>query len=215
MNDKNSIYNLRRSYTLKELSETSVLKNPLEQFKLWLDEAISSNILEPNAMTIATAQRDGTPSARIVLLRKFDERGFVFFSNYLSAKANDLNENPKASILFYWAELERQVRISGSVEKISSKESEEYFATRPRGHQISAWASEQSKVISDRKELERQFLEIEKRFEGKEIPLPPFWGGYRLVPIIYEFWQGRESRLHDRIRYSLVDGDWKIERLSP
>lgn len=215
MNNSNNLYDLRRSYLLKELSEESVLKNPLDQFKIWMDEAINSNIIEPNAMTIATAQRDGTPSARIVLLRKYDERGFIFFSNYLSAKANDLNENPKASILFYWAELERQVRIAGSVEKISSKESEEYFATRPRGHQISAWASEQSKVISDRKELERQFLEIEKKFEGKEIPLPPFWGGYRLVPIIYEFWQGRESRLHDRIRYSLVDGNWKIERLSP
>ncbi len=215
MNNSNNLYDLRRSYLLKELSEESVLKNPLDQFKIWMDEAINSNIIEPNAMTIATARRDGTPSARIVLLRKLDERGFVFFSNYLSAKANDLNENPKASILFYWAELERQVRISGSVEKISSKESEEYFATRPRGHQISAWASEQSQVISDRKELERQFLEIEKKFEGKEIPLPPFWGGYRLVPSIYEFWQGRESRLHDRIRYSLVDGNWKIERLSP
>lgn len=215
MNDKDKIYHLRRAYSLKELSEESVLKNPLEQFKIWMDEAINSNILEPNAMTLATAGRDGTPSARIVLLRKFDERGFVFFSNHFSAKANDLIENPKASILFYWAELERQVRISGSVEKVSRKDSEEYFTTRPREHQISAWASEQSKVISDRKELERRFLEVEKKFEGKEIPLPPFWGGFRFVPVIYEFWQERESRLHDRIRYSLIDGNWKIERLSP
>lgn len=215
MNEKDKIYHLRRSYSLRELSEESVLKNPLEQFRIWLDEAINSNIVEPNAMTLATSGKHGTPSARIVLLRKFDERGFVFFSNYFSAKANDLNENPKASILFYWAELERQVRISGIVEKVSREDSEEYFATRPRGHQISAWASEQSKVISDRKELERQFLEIEKKFEGKEIPLPPFWGGFRFVPFVYEFWQGRESRLHDRIRYSLIDGNWKIERLSP
>lgn len=209
------ISNLRRSYSLKKLDESSAFKNPLEQFSLWFEEAVKSKIIEPNAMVLATSNKYGVPSARIVLLRKYDEKGYVFFTNYFSSKANEINENPNAALLFYWAELERQIRISGSVEKISREESENYFASRPRTHKISAWASEQSKVIKDRSVLEKKFKEIEEKFNGVEIPLPDFWGGYRLMPNIYEFWQGRESRLHDRIRYTIESGSWKIERLSP
>lgn len=215
MSGNDIITNLRRSYSLKELSETLVLKDPVEQFSIWMNEAINSNIIDPHAMILATSSNNGKPSARVVLLREFDNRGFVFYSNYQSAKAKDLNENPAAALLFFWAELERQVRIEGIVEKISREESEKYFASRPREHQISAWASNQSEVITNREVLERQFEQIKQKFSGKEIPLPPFWGGYRVTPNRFEFWQGRESRLHDRIRYTIESGSWKIERLSP
>jgi len=180
-----------------------------------MNEAISSNLLEPNAMILATANKDGAPSARTVLLKGFDERGFVFYTNYESAKAKNLSENPIASLLFFWAELERQARIEGKVEQVSKADSEEYFRSRPRESQLGAWASKQSSVIASREVLEKKFEEMRKKFEGKEIPLPPFWGGYRVIPQSIEFWQGRESRLHDRICYSFENGKWKIERLSP
>ena len=215
MINNNDISKLRRSNALKELSEASVSSNPFTQFSVWMNEAIKSNLLDPNAMTLATASKEGIPSARTVLLKGFDERGFVFYTNYESTKAKDLDENPNAALLFLWIELERQVRISGEVEKVSQADSEEYFISRPRESQLGAWASKQSSVIASREVLERQFEEMKKRFENKEIPLPPFWGSYRVIPKRIEFWQGRESRLHDRICYTLVDGKWKIERLSP
>ena len=182
---------------------------------LWLDEAISSNLIDPNAMILATANKNRIPSARTVLLKGFDEKGFVFFTNYESAKTKELEENSFASLLFLWLELERQVRITGKTEKVSREESEKYFLTRPQESQLGAWASKQSEVIPNRKILENQFEEIKKRFENKEIPLPPFWGGYKVIPERIEFWQGRESRLHDRICYSSEKGKWKIERLLP
>lgn len=206
---------LRRSYSLKELSENSVSPDPFSQFSFWMHEAINSNLLDPNAMTLATATKEGIPSARTVLLRGFDDKGFLFFTNYESSKAKDLIANPVASLLLFWVELERQVRISGKVEKVRREDSEKYFVSRPQGHQLGAWASKQSKIISSREILEKQFEEMKKRFENKEVPLPPFWGGYRVIPNKFEFWQGRESRLHDRICYSLEKESWKIERLSP
>jgi len=214
MINNNDISKLRRSNALKELSEASVSSNPFTQFSVWMNEAIKSNLLDPNAMTLATASKEGIPSARTVLLKGFDERGFVFYTNYESTKAKDLDENPNAALLFLWIELERQVRISGEVEKVSQADSEEYFISRPRESQLGAWASKQSSVIASREVLERQFEEMKKRFENKEIPLPPFWGSYRVIPKRIEFWQGRESRLHDRICYSLEKGKWRIERLS-
>ena len=215
MINNNDISKIRGSYSLKELSENSVLPDPIAQFSIWMDEAISSNLIDPNAMILATADKNGTPSARTVLLKTFDEKGFVFFTNYDSAKAKDLEGNSFASLLFLWLELERQVRITGKAKKVSRQESEKYFLTRPRESQLGAWASKQSEVIQNRKILESQFEEMKKRFENKEIHLPPFWGGYRVIPQRIEFWQGRESRLHDRICYTLSEDKWKIERLSP
>lgn len=211
----NDISNLRRSHTLKELNEESVSSDPIKQFSVWMNEAIESNLREPNAMILATSSKEGIPSARTVLLKGFDEKGFVFYTNYKSSKAKDLEENSFASLLFLWLELERQVRIGGKVEKVSRKVSENYFHSRPRDHQLGAWASKQSSVISNRQVLETQFEEMKNRFENREIPLPPFWGGYLVKPHRIEFWQGRESRLHDRICYKLIDSKWKIERLSP
>lgn len=215
MINNNDISKLRRSNALKELSEASVSSNPFTQFSVWMNEVVNSNLLDPNAMILVTASKEGFPSARTVLLKGFDERGFVFYTNYESAKAKDLDENPNAALLFLWVELERQVRISGKVEKISQADSEEYFSSRPRESQLGAWASKQSSVIESREVLETKYEEMKKRFESKEIPLPPFWGGYRVIPQRIEFWQGRESRLHDRICYTLDAGKWKIERLSP
>jgi len=211
----NNISNPRNTYSLKELSEESVSSNPIEQFTIWMNEAIESKLLEPNAMILATASKKGIPSARTVLLKGFDEKGFVFYTNYKSSKARDLDENPNAALLFLWAELERQIRISGKVVQVSREVSEHYFHSRPREHQLGTWASWQSRVLENRNELEKRFEEMKKRFEDKEIPLPPFWGGYQVIPQRIEFWQGRESRLHDRICYTLIDGKWKIERLSP
>jgi pyridoxamine 5'-phosphate oxidase len=211
----NDISKLRRSYSLKELSEETVSSNPIEQFTIWMNEAIESNLLEPNAMILATASKKGIPSARTVLLKDFDETGFVFYTNYKSSKAKDLEENPNAALLFLWVELERQIRISGTVHQVSREVSEHYFHSRPRDHQLGAWASKQSSIIHNREMLENQFEEMKKRFENKEIPLPPFWGGFLVRPHRIEFWQGRESRLHDRICYTLNDGKWKIVRLSP
>jgi pyridoxamine 5'-phosphate oxidase len=197
------------------LLESEVDPNPFKQFQVWFDAAVAECRSEPTAMTLATADREGRPSARLVLLKGCDERGFVFFTNYESEKARDLAENPWASLVFFWCEHQRQVRIDGRVERVSEGESDEYFATRPRGSQIGAWASNQSSPIAGREELERRVAEMEAEYEGRDIPRPSCWGGYRVIPVQFEFWQGRPNRLHDRIRYSPVEEGWRIERVAP
>ncbi|MCI0485366.1 MAG: pyridoxamine 5'-phosphate oxidase [Blastocatellia bacterium] len=190
--------------------------NPFKQFEKWFDEAQASVPKLPNTMTLATADRDGRPSARMVLLKGFDERGFVFYTNYESQKSEELEENPQAALVFYWVELDRQVRITGRVSKVSREESAEYFRTRPADSRLAAWASKQSEVIENREVLETRMKEFEARYPGEAIPLPPFWGGFCLSPDTIEFWQNRPSRLHDRFRYTLQpDSSWLIERLSP
>ncbi len=211
----NKIAALRRNYSLKELTESIVDTNPFVQFSHWFNELLKSDVTEPNAMILATASTEGIPSVRTVLLKKFDEAGFVFFTNYESHKARDLMSNPNAEILFLWLELERQVRIRGKVEKVSSEESEEYFHSRPTNSQIGAWASKQSSVISGREFLEEKFRETAEKYKDGKIPLPTFWGGFRLIPDKFEFWQGRESRLHDRLSYRRKGKNWEIVRLSP
>lgn len=211
-----TIADIRRDYSQKSLSETEVDKNPIQQFARWWEEAINSKIDEVNAMTLATASSDGLPSARIVLLKGFDERGFVFFTNYESYKGRQLAENPKACLVFFWKELERQVRITGLVVKISPEESDEYFHSRPEASQIGAWVSPQSRVIESRQWLDKKFKEQVRLMEGTSIQRPPYWGGYLVKPVELEFWQGRPSRLHDRIQYTLDEnGNWMIERLAP
>jgi pyridoxamine 5'-phosphate oxidase len=210
-----SLRTLRKEDVEVGLNEADLADDPFTQFNRWLSEALARDVPEPNAMTLATATSDGVPSARVVLLRGFDERGFVFFTNFESQKGRELAENPRAALVFHWPALGRQVRITGEVSRVSREESEAYFHTRPRGSQLSAWASEQSAVIPDRATLEERLREIEQRFP-EEVPLPPFWGGYRVSPTAIEFWQGRRSRLHDRLRYTRQpDGTWRIERLSP
>jgi len=210
------IADIRQDYRLQTLDEAGVAADPIQQFGVWWQEALQSEIVEVNAMTLATANEQGVPSARIVLLKGYDERGFVFFSNHESKKAADLQVNPVASLVFFWKELERQVRISGSVEKVTELESDQYFQSRPEGSRIGAWASPQSTVISSRQVIEEKVEALQAAFEGKEIPRPLHWGGYRVVPSSIEFWQGRSSRLHDRIRYTLQsDDNWVIERLAP
>jgi pyridoxamine 5'-phosphate oxidase len=194
----------------------SIDPDPYRQFERWFADAKLTRPVEPEAMTLATSTRDGIPSARMVLLKGVDGRGFVFYSNYESRKGRELNENPVAALVFYWAELHRQVRVDGSVERLAHRESDTYFATRPIGSRLSALASRQSEIIPSREDLDRRVRELEGQFDGSEIPRPPFWGGYRLSPTCIEFWQGRPDRLHDRIRYRLEpDGSWIIERLSP
>ncbi len=211
-----SLADLRRDYTLDGLNEADVDPDPFKQFAVWFEQAQRATTTEPHAMTVATASRDGIPSARTVLLKNFDERGFVFYTNYESAKGRDLVENPRAALLFYWPELERQVRISGAVERIRREESERYFHSRPRGSQVGAAVSRQSEVIPSRAVLAAAVARFEARHDGREIPLPEDWGGYHVNPNTFEFWQGRPSRLHDRIRYlQQPDGSWRIERLSP
>jgi pyridoxamine 5'-phosphate oxidase len=197
------------------LSEHELDADPVRQFQRWYEEAIGTGIPEPNAMSLATVAADGQPSLRSVLLKLYDERGFVFFTNYESRKAEEMADNPKVACLFPWVALARQVCILGEVEKVSTAESLRYFATRPRGSQIGAWASNQSRVITSRSLLEMKADEMRRRFAEGEIPLPSFWGGFRVVPRSIEFWQGRESRLHDRFRYVRVDGGWTVERLAP
>jgi pyridoxamine 5'-phosphate oxidase len=211
-----SIADIRRDYSLKTLSETEITENPFQQFADWWQQAIESEIDEVNAMTLATASLEGVPSARIVLLKGYDEKGFVFYTNYESAKGQELAENPRACLLFFWKELERQVRITGMVEKVSTQENDEYFLSRPTGSQIGAWASPQSHVIENRSWLENKVKELETKFSTKKLERPSHWGGYRVKPVIIEFWQGRSSRLHDRIQYTLQENNsWKIERLAP
>lgn len=200
---------------IKGLSEETAGPDPLVLFTEWFEDAKRSGIYLPDAMTLATASKDGRPSARLMLLKGFDERGFRFFTNYESRKADDLNDNPRAALVFHWSRLQRQVRVEGQVEKLPEQESREYFVTRPRGSQLGAWASNQSSPIADRRHLEEAFRQHEARYKGSEVPLPPFWGGYRVIPEAIEFWQGRANRLHDRLRYTLGDDGWTAARLSP
>lgn len=197
------------------LSEASAGDDPLALFHRWFQEAIDAGIYLPESTALGTATPDGKPSVRLVLLKSYDERGFVFFTNYESRKANELEVNPEATLVFHWAILQRQIRLEGTVEKISHRESEAYFHTRHRGSQIGAWASRQSEPMGSRDELETRVKEYEKKFKGREVPLPPFWGGYRLQPRSMEFWQGRANRLHDRIKFHREDGRWVRLRLYP
>jgi pyridoxamine 5'-phosphate oxidase len=211
-----TIADIRKDYKLRSLLEKDVEANAIRQFDKWWQEAIHSEIDEVNAMTLATASADGIPAARIVLLKGYDERGFVFFTNYNSFKGLQLVENPRACLVFFWKELERQVRITGLVERVSAEESDIYFNSRPEGSRIGAWASPQSQVIESREWLEEREKTLVKDFTGKPLKRPDHWGGYRVKPINIEFWQGRPSRLHDRIQYALQgDNSWKIERLAP
>ena len=216
MTSTSNIADLRRNYTQAGLTEAEAALNPFQQFQTWFDQALSAELPEPNAMTLATATASGKPSARIVLLKGFDEEGFVFYTNYSSHKGQELADNPWGSLVFWWAELERQVRIDGPVEKVSQEESEAYFQSRPIGSQLGAWASPQSKVIASREELEQKMTDLEEKYKNETIPKPPQWGGYRLIPHELEFWQGRPNRLHDRLRYrQQTDGTWLRERLAP
>ena len=207
---------LRSEYSAHGLRRAELHSDPLQQFSAWFAAALAAEIRDVNAMSLATATRDGKPSVRIVLLKGFDERGFSFFTNYDSGKGRDLDANPFAEMVFYWPQLERQVRISGEVERTSREDSAAYFHSRPLGSQLGAWVSKQSEVIDARKVLDARLNEMTERFENGEIPLPPHWGGYRLKPDRFEFWQGRPNRLHDRFRYSRkADGTWLIDRLAP
>ena len=190
-------------------------QDPLEQFEHWFAEAKRAGVEVPEAMTLATADAEGAPSARMVLLKGVGEDGFVFYTGYGSRKSEELEQNPRAALVFYWRQLGRQVRVEGSVERVPEPESAAYFATRPRGSQLAAWASQQSRPLGSREELERRYAELEREYEGREVPLPPHWGGYRLRPEAIEFWEHRENRLHDRIRYTRAREGWKVERLSP
>jgi pyridoxamine 5'-phosphate oxidase len=212
----NTIADIRKDYKQHSLAEADVQQNPFDQFAAWWDAAIHAAIDEVNAMTLATASPDGMPAARIVLLKGFDKKGFVFFTNYESFKGQQLAENPRACLVFFWKELERQVRITGLVEKTSPQESDDYFNSRPENSRIGAWSSPQSRVIEGREVLEKNEKDFAKQFGAKPLTRPPYWGGYRVKPASFEFWQGRPSRLHDRIQYSLEDnGNWIIERLAP
>lgn len=211
-----SIAAIRTEYRQRSLSENDVQADPISQFGKWWGEAVSAHIDEVNAMTLATASVDGLPAARIVLLKDFDTRGFVFFTNYESFKGQQLLENPRACLVFFWKELERQVRITGLVERVPAEESDAYFNSRPEGSRLGAWVSPQSQVIENREWLDIEEAKKKDEFNGKTIVRPAHWGGYLVRPVIIEFWQGRPSRLHDRIQYSLNEkGAWQIERLAP
>jgi pyridoxamine 5'-phosphate oxidase len=210
-----NIADIRKDYRLHSLDESDIAASPIEQFTRWWDDALKSELFEVNAMTLATSTRDGKPSARIVLLKGFDENGFVFYTNYESHKGKELEENPNVALVFFWKEIERQIRIEGTVEKVSATESDAYFSSRPKGSRIGAWASPQSSIIENRNILEQSALQYESKFENS-IPRPPHWGGYRVMPVKIEFWQGRSNRLHDRIQYTKTPGgSWKAERLAP
>jgi pyridoxamine 5'-phosphate oxidase len=210
------ITQIRKEYALHSLDEKSISVNPFIQFENWFNEAIASQIVEVNAMNLATVSESGRPSSRIVLLKGFSENGFSFYTNYQSNKGKDLALNPYCALSFFWPDLERQIRIEGVAEKVSAADSERYFISRPKESQIGAWASPQSSVIGSREIIEKRYKDIEKKFEGQNtLPKPKQWGGYLVKPFLIEFWQGRQSRLHDRLQYTLVDGAWKIVRLAP
>jgi len=209
------ISSIRKEYSLKKLDESEVNYNPFIQFGLWFDEILNSTIPEPNAMILSTATLDGKPSSRVVLLKQFNKNGFSFFTNYNSRKGSQIEQNPYGALVFFWPELERQVRIEGKISKVTEEESDEYFITRPAGSKLGAWASPQSQVVPNRKFVESLKVDLQNQFEGKSIPRPANWGGYRLSPTLLEFWQGRPNRLHDRIQYTLKDNLWVIERLAP
>jgi pyridoxamine 5'-phosphate oxidase len=213
--ETNKLADLRREYSSRELSRSSVAGDPFAQFTVWMNEALNSQVVDANAMTVSTVDSDGRPSSRVVLLKEFGSDGFVFFTNYESKKGRDLAANPNIALHFFWADLERQVIIEGTSTKISREESEAYFATRPVESRIAAWASKQSSTLESREQLEQRMAEMRERFKGQDVVCPPHWGGYRVAPDRVEFWQGRASRLHDRIVYKRSGDDWTISRLSP
>lgn len=212
--EKQELADLRRDFSSGGLDESSISRNPFDQFSGWMDAALSANIIDPNAMTLATVGQDGKPSARVVLLKYFGTDGFAFFTNYDSKKGKDLTANPFAVLHFFWPQLDRQIGVYGRVQKTSREESEKYFNSRPVDSRLGAWASSQSTVIESRNVLDKRFAEFREKF-GDEVPLPSFWGGFRLTPYKFEFWQGRQNRLHDRICYTLEESEWLISRLSP
>ena len=213
---KTGIKTIRKNYGLEQLSEKNIDKNPFRQFEIWLNNALERKVNEPDAMNLSTVDENGRPASRIVLLRGFDKKGFVFYTNYLSRKGTELMSNPYAALTFFWAELEKQVRIEGKVIKVSKGMSDAYFRSRPRESQIGAWASRQSEVLKSRDELEKMVENLTLKYIGKSVPRPRHWGGYCLIPDKIEFWQGRPNRLHDRILYEITKGNkWKISRLSP
>ncbi len=207
---------MRETYRRGGFDEAEVHPDPLVQFEKWFADAVAAGLKEPNAMTLATVTAEGRPAARIVLLKEVQEGGFVFYTNYRSRKGRELQRAPFAALVFYWSELERQVRVEGEVQRVSRSQSEAYFHSRPKGSQLGAWASEQSRVVASRAEIERRMAEMEARYQGgAEIPLPEEWGGYRVTPTLIEFWQGRPDRLHDRIEYLRENGEWARRRLAP
>jgi pyridoxamine 5'-phosphate oxidase len=212
-----NVKDLRRDYARQTLLESNIDTNPFLQFQHWFAQAVNAQVIEPNAMTLATIATDGKPAARIVLLKDFDERGFVFYSNFQSRKGQELAQTPEAALVFWWGELERQVRIEGSITFVSETEADAYFQSRPRGSQLGAWVSNQSQAIADRSVLEVRLEALEQEYRDRAIPRPPHWGGYRLAPTYFEFWQGRSNRLHDRLcyRHTTAFSTWQVERLSP
>jgi len=213
-----SLHDMRKEYGKLSLEESQVAADAIEQFRRWFDEALKAREaggFEPNAMTLATCSTDGVPSARVMLLKDFGPRGFSFFTNYESRKGRELKTNPRAALVFFWVPLERQVRVEGTISRLSREESQTYFRARPRDSQLGAVLSQQSAVVADRAALERAMAQLEQEYEDREVPLPEHWGGYLLTPSVVEFWQGRAGRLHDRLRYTRRDETWLIERLSP
>ena len=209
------IFEFRNEYLKGGLERKDLDANPFKQFETWFNHAFECKVKEPNAMTVSTVAQDGMPSSRVVLLKSWDEKGFVFYTNYNSQKAQEISANPKVSLLFVWLDLERQLRINGIAEKVSTAESLRYFLSRPFGSRLGAWVSNQSSIITSRSLLEMQFDKMKRKFANGEIPLPDFWGGFRIVPTYFEFWQGRENRLHDRFAYKKIDENWEISRLAP
>lgn len=212
--NRKSIQNLRRQYTKASLTTKTVSIDPIKQFEKWFTQTLKAGLVEPNAMVVATSTPKGKPSARVVLLKGLTDKGFIFFTNYNSKKGKELTSNPYASLLFFWDKLERQVRIEGKVKKISRADSTKYFDSRPHASRIAAWSSHQSSIIKDRAEIDKAFKKFDKMYPG-EVPLPDYWGGFILIPNEFEFWQGRENRMHDRIKYKRKPAGWKIERLAP